>query len=89
MGSKYLRILRQIVLDNRLTNVETKIFFYLIGESRTATMLAEELGIAQPTASKAAVRLQKLSLLKEDRTEGRNKFLTANLDNLLKAERGW
>jgi len=78
MGSKYLRILRQIVLNNQLTNIETRIFFYLIGESRTATMLASELGIAQPTASKAATKLQKLGLLREDRTEGRNRFLTSS-----------
>jgi len=88
MGSKYLRILRQIVLNNQLTNIETRIFFYLIGESRTATMLASELGIAQPTAAKATSKLQKSGLLKVSKIEGRNKFLTANLDNLLKAERG-
>lgn len=82
MTSKYVHRLRRIVLDNDLTNTETKIFFYLLDTSRTSTMLAAELKIPQPTIGKATSKLQKLGLLKVDRIEGRNKFLSANLDAL-------
>lgn len=82
MTSKYVHRLRRAILDNDLTNTETKIFFYLLDTSRTSTMLAKELSIPQPTIGKATSKLQKLGLLKVDRIEGRNKFLSANLDAL-------
>ena len=82
MTSKYVHRLRRAVLDNDLSGIQTKIFFFLIENPLTAAMIARQLEIPQPTVSKAVIELQKLDLLRVDRIEGRNKFLIANLDTL-------
>lgn len=88
MTSKYVHRIRRAVLENSLTNTETRIFFYLMDTSKTGTMLSKELGLPQPTIAKATSKLQKLGLLTVDRVEGRNKFLTADLDALPTDEGG-
>lgn len=82
MNSKHIQKLRAAILNNKLTGTEVRILFYLIGLSRTATMVSQELGVPQPTTARAVGKLQQLGLIQTDRIEGRNRFFVCNLDAL-------
>ena len=82
MNAKHIQNLRTVILNNKLTGTEVRILFYLIGLSRTATMIAREVGAPQPTVARAVGKLQKLGLIQTDRIEGRNRFFVCNLDAL-------
>lgn len=82
MNSKHIQNLRTAILNNKLTGTEVRILFYLIGLSRTATMVSQQLNLPQPTVSRAVSKLQKMGLIQTDRIEGRNRFFICNLDML-------
>ena len=73
--------IKNIIVFSGLTGVEMKVFMYLIDVQKTQAQLSREITDVSEVAIKKAVQvLVRRDMLLITAIEGRNKFLTANIN---------
>jgi len=72
--------IQNIMMNGNLTSTEMSVFMFLIDRELTQSMIAEQTQIPLNSLKRCIPPMKEKGLLIETRTEGRNIFLTSNLD---------
>lgn len=75
-----IEIIKNIAINGELTITDLKIFLFLIDTEATQAQISRDTNIPLVSVKTSAKRLLERNYINETRTEGRNKFLTANLN---------
>lgn len=74
-----LEKIRKIVIENNFTQIEYKVYFFLLDYEYTQSMIAQQLSMPLVSVRKAIKGLLERGFVRKTKTEGRNKFFTANI----------
>jgi len=78
--SSKIEKIKNVILHGDLTTTEMSVFVFLVDRELTQSMIAEESKIPLNTLKRCVPPMKEKGLLIETRIEGRNIFLTSNLD---------